>query len=90
VVNIKIFQNVDKPSRMLSTALRIAFSKCLASVELWKVSPNLLPSVRQWWNVGFARVYWRSLCSAQLSTTCRRRIPGINQEPRTSWINSWV
>ena len=56
--------------RIASIALHTLRSSTRASAELWNVRPNRLLPVHQWWNVGFAFVYWRSFFNGQLSTTC--------------------
>ena len=59
------------PSLSSATACRIPWSKALASSDRSKVRPNLFSSVFQWWNFGFAFVYWISFFRTQSSTTCK-------------------
>lgn len=57
------------PWLMSSMARRMPRSKARASAGLWKVSPNFLSLILQWWKMGLTLLYTRSFCRTHSSTT---------------------
>lgn len=65
----------DSPwlSKRSLMAVVTEWSKALASEAETKVSPNLVFPVFQWWKVGMASLYTKSLFMLQYKTTCHQR-----------------
>lgn len=64
---------------MSSMARRTPRSKARASAGLWKVSPNFLSLILQWWKMGVTLLYTTSFCRTHSSTTLQHRILIITQ-----------
>lgn len=76
-IKIKWYENtvlvcIYTPSNRSSTAIRTPLSNARASAAVWKVSPNFLSPVFQWWKVGMTLLYSKSFFIVQLNTTCRQ------------------
>ena len=61
------------PSNRSQIAIRTPLSKARASAAVWKVRPNFLLSVLQWWNVGITRLYSKSLLMVQFKTIWKKK-----------------
>lgn len=60
---------IHTPWLMSSMARRMPRSKARASAGLWKVSPNFLSLILQWWKMGVTLLYTRSFCRTHSRTT---------------------
>lgn len=73
---------------MSSMARRTPRSKARASAGLWKVSPNFLSLILQWWKMGVTLLYTTSFCRTHSSTTLQHRILIITQFNKKLWLIS--
>ena len=68
-------------------AILTPLSKALASAAVWKVRPNFLLSVLQWWKVGITRLYSKSLLMVQFRTIWKKKNKTeIIMNPMQSWF----